>query len=189
MTKRPAVETLLIRNRQRNHFVPGTSRFVSRAIQQSGVCQSRCLRRAFNDVCVRLGYCVRFTPMLLDPSLRLPVRCLSARAGPAKEARTLRWLISRNFLGLCLWTICEPRAPSHEQAFSRHRFWGLAYQMLCRSISLRGSYRCQRHDSTAFQGRSMSFPHQLGPLVPATCGRLFEPAILTASRPGGTHLP
>ena len=38
--------------------------------------------------------------MLLDPSLRLPVRCLSARSGPAKEVRTLRCLISRNFLGV-----------------------------------------------------------------------------------------
>jgi len=41
------------------------------------------------------------TSMLLDPSLRLPVRCLSARASPAKEVRTLRWLVSRNFLGVC----------------------------------------------------------------------------------------
>jgi hypothetical protein len=113
--------------------------------------------------------------MLLDPSPRSPVRW---RAGPAKEVRTLRWLISRNFLGVSLWTICEP-------SLFATPVWGLAYQMLCRTISV-----C---DFIAVRDGVSGTEHVVPARASLWCrqrmGRLIEPAILTASRPGGTHLP
>lgn len=64
--------------------------------------------------------------MLLDPSLRLPVRCLFACAGPAKENRTLRWLVSRNFLSMRFWMISEPKART-SKLFATP-VWGFAYR-------------------------------------------------------------